>query len=54
MLAFVVGKAAWDDPATVGDFEKIVRKAAPAVGALPVRLRLVDNTLEVKKDEMVN
>lgn len=54
VLAFVVGKAAWDDPATVGDFEKIVRKAAPAVGSLPVRLRLVDNMLEVKKDEMVN
>jgi len=54
VLSFVVGKAAWDDPKMVGDFEETVRQAAPAVGGLPVRLRLVNNVLEVKKDEMVH
>ena len=54
VLSFVVGNGAWDDPAIVGSFEKIVRQAAPAVGSLPVRLRLVDTSLEVKKDEMVH
>lgn len=54
VLSFVVGKAAWDDPEIVGYFEKTVRQAAPAVGGLPVRLRLVNNVLEVKKDEMVH
>jgi hypothetical protein len=53
VLSFVVGEAAWDDPAMVGDFEKLVRKAAPAVGGLPIRLRLVDNLLEAKKEEIV-
>jgi hypothetical protein len=52
-LSFVVGKAAWDDPAAVGYFENTVRQSAPAVGGLPVRLRLVDTLLQVKKDEMV-
>jgi hypothetical protein len=53
-LSFVVGKAAWDDPAVVGYFEKIVRQSAPAIGGLPVKLRLVNTLLEIKKDEMVH
>lgn len=53
MLSFVVGKDAWNNPAAVADFENIVHQAAPAVGGLPIRLRLVNTSLEVKKDEMV-
>jgi hypothetical protein len=52
-LAFVVGDGAWDDAATVGSFEKIARDAAPAVGGLPIRLRLENTSLEVKKEEML-
>lgn len=54
VLAFVVNEAGWNDPANVANFESIVRKAAPAIGSLPVRLRLVDSSLDVKKDEMIN
>jgi hypothetical protein len=54
MISFVVGNGVWDNPAYVGDFEKIVRRAAPAVGDLPITLRLVNTSLEVKKDEVIN
>ena len=54
VISFVVGDGVWDDPTYVGDFEKIVREAAPKVGGLPVRLHLVSTSLEVKKDEQVN
>jgi len=50
-LAFVVADGAWDDAAMVASFEKIARDAAPAVGGLPIRLHMVNSTLEVKKDE---
>jgi hypothetical protein len=53
-ISFVVGNGVWDNPAYVSDFEKIVRRAAPAVGGLPIMLRLVNTSLEVKKDEVIN
>ena len=53
-LAFVVGDGVWDDAALVASFEKIAREAAPAVGGLPIKLRLENTTLEVKKDEALN
>jgi hypothetical protein len=52
-LSFIVGDGAWDDAALVSNFETITRQAAPAIGGLPVRLRLENTVLEVKKDEMV-
>ena len=53
VLSFVVGEGAWDQPAIVSDFEKITRQAAPSVGGLPIRFRLVNTSLEIKKDQMV-
>lgn len=53
-LSFVVGQGAWDNPALVGDFEKIVRQTAASVGGLPVKLSLVDSSLDVKKVEKVS
>ncbi|MBV9760361.1 MAG: hypothetical protein JO340_07355 [Acidobacteriaceae bacterium] len=52
-LSFVVGQAVWDNPALVSQFEKIVRQAAPSVGGLPVKLRLVNTSLEAKKVEEI-
>lgn len=52
-LSFVVSNGVWDNPAEVGDFEKIARHTAPAVVGLPVRLHLVNPLLEVKKDEWI-
>lgn len=48
-LSFVVGKGLWDDPAVVSEFEKIARQVAPSIGGLPIKLRLVNTSLEEKK-----
>ncbi|HEX4022104.1 MAG TPA: hypothetical protein VHX63_13240 [Acidobacteriaceae bacterium] len=52
-LSFVVSDGAWNKPAIVSDFEKITRQAAPSVGGLPIKVRLVNTSLEIKKDQMV-
>jgi hypothetical protein len=53
VLSFVVRDGAWENPALVGTFEKTVRETAAAVGGLPLRLRLLNTSLEVKKEEWI-
>ena len=53
-ISFVTNSKAWNDPEMLSDFEKLTRTVAPALGGLPVRLQLVDNTLVVKKSDVVN
>jgi hypothetical protein len=53
-LSFVVGQAVWNDPMLVGQFEKIVRQVGPSVGGLPVKLRLMNTSLEAKKIEDID
>ena len=53
-ISFVTNSKAWSDPEMLRDFEMLARAAAPALGGLPVHLQLVDNTLVVKKDEVMN
>ncbi len=52
-LSFVVKEGFWDNPAGVADFERIVRQSAASVGGLPVKLRLLNPGLEMKKEETV-
>ena len=52
-ISFVTNSKAWDDPAMLSGFEKLARAAAPSLGGLPLHLQLVDNTLVVKKDDVV-
>jgi len=52
-LAFVVGDNAWDNADAVRDFEVISRDVAPTIGGLPFHMQLDDNTLAVKKDELL-
>ena len=52
-LSFVVRDGISDNPAMVSEFETTVRDTASAVGGLPVRLRLVNTLLEVKKEQWV-
>lgn len=52
-LSFVVTNGAWDRPGVVNDFVIITRNAAPAIGGLPIRFRLIDTSLEIKKDQVV-
>jgi hypothetical protein len=53
VMSFVVSEGFWDDAAHVAGFEAVVRAVAPAVGGLPVKLRLVNTALEDKKDVVV-
>jgi hypothetical protein len=52
-LAFVVGDDAWDSSDAINDFEIISRDVAPDIGGLPFHMQLDDNTLAVKKDELL-
>jgi hypothetical protein len=53
-ITFVVADGAWEDPAQISKFEALIREAAPAVGGLPIQMRLSNAELEIKKTEMVN
>ncbi len=50
VLSFVVGEGTWEDPQKTAGFESIVREVAPQIGGLPITLRLVNTTLETKKE----
>jgi hypothetical protein len=54
MLSFVVSDGVWNDTATVGEFAGLARKVAPSVGGLPLRLRILNTTLETKKEQAVD
>ena len=53
VMSFVVADGVWADPAKVNEFETRVRQVAPAVGWLPVVMRLVDSRLAVEKEELI-
>lgn len=53
VISFVVKDGFWDDPAHVSTFEKIVKKTAKSVGGLPVTMRLVNSSVEVKTEVVV-
>ena len=52
-IAYVVSNGSWDKPELVDDFEKITRNAAPSVGGLPITLRLVNTSLDTKKEQLI-
>ena len=52
-IAFVTNSKAWSDPEMLVAFENLGKAAAPSLGGLPVTVQLVDNTLVVKKDAVV-
>lgn len=52
-LSFVVQDGIADKPAVVSEFETTVRETASAVGGLPIKLRLLNTSLEVKKEQWV-
>lgn len=53
MISFIVRDGAWQEPALVSEFEKVVHDVAAAAGGLPITLRLMTTKLEVKKDEVI-
>jgi hypothetical protein len=53
VISFVVREGAWEEPATLAAYEKFTRQVASSVGGLPIKLRLVNPRLEVKKEMTV-
>ena len=53
VIGFVVKAGLWDEPENVATFEKIARQVASSVGGLPIKLRLLNNTMETKKEVVV-
>ncbi len=49
-LSFVLGDSAWRQPGALAGFEDLARKVAPAVGGLPIDLRLLNPRMEVEKE----
>jgi hypothetical protein len=52
-LAFVVTDGTWNNATMVTNFENIARTVAPAIGGLPIDMRLMSTTLVMEKDEKV-
>ena len=53
VIGFVVREGLWDQPENVATFEKIARQVASSAGGLPIKLRLLNNTMETKKEVAV-
>jgi hypothetical protein len=46
----VVHAGTWDDAGTVAGLQTFIRSVADSVGGLPIALRLIDSTLDSKKE----
>lgn len=53
VISFIVREGYWEKPEAVAAFEKLARQGASAVGGLPVKLRLLNSALEIKKEVTV-
>jgi hypothetical protein len=53
-LCFVVANGVWDRADALAGFERLARAAAPSVGGLPVRLRLLSEAMEPQKTVTLN
>ena len=49
VISFVVQDGLWNEPAVTATLERLVRQIAPSVGGLPVELRLLDRTMDIKQ-----
>ena len=47
-IGFVVSEGVWQQPEAVAGFERLARKVAPAVGALPIQVRILSPQMEIK------
>jgi hypothetical protein len=48
-IGFVVGEGVWRQPGAMAGFERLTRKVAPAVGGLPIQVRLLSPQMEIKE-----
>jgi hypothetical protein len=52
-ISFGVQDGVWNQPGMLSSFEEIAREVAPAVGGLPVQVRLVNSNLELKDESTI-
>jgi hypothetical protein len=52
-IGFVVSEGVWEQPEAVAGFERLARKVAPAVSALPIQVRLLSPQMEIKTQEEI-
>jgi hypothetical protein len=52
-VSFVVKDGFWDDPEHLSAFGEMGRMVAPAIGGLPIKVRLLDSSLNMKKEVTV-
>jgi hypothetical protein len=52
-VSFVVKEGIWNNQKSVSQFEEIGRQVAPVIGGLPIKLRLLNSSLEVKKEVVI-
>jgi hypothetical protein len=53
VISFVVQEGLWNEPAAAATLERLVRQIAPSVGGLPVKLRLLDRGMDIKREVTV-
>jgi hypothetical protein len=53
IVSFCVKEGIWNDPKAVSDSAEIGRAIAPAIGGTPIKVRLVNSLLQVKKEVTV-
>ena len=49
-ISFVVGDGVWERPDAVAGFEQLTRRVAASAGGLPVKLILLNSTMETEKE----
>lgn len=50
IVSFVLQEGFWNSPEFIATYANVARKAAPSVGGPPITLRLVDASMETKKE----
>ncbi len=52
-LSFVVKEGLWNQPDVLSNFEEVGRQAARSIGGLPVKVRLINSSREVKAESTI-
>jgi hypothetical protein len=53
-VSFVLAEGSWENAENVAVFEGLVRQGASIIGGLPIKLHLVNSSLEIKREKIVN
>jgi len=51
VISFVVQDGLWDNPAAIATLDRLARQIAPSVGGAPLKLRMLDRNMDVKREQ---